>query len=103
MEKKTLMVRSSLNLVPVWYSTGVRKLKIIYTKLQLYSIFNYDLFRFSLKGNPDCACGFECESVFHFFLECQINDHIRNTLFLILQIYGALDINIILYGNEKLN
>jgi hypothetical protein len=50
-------------------------LKIIHTKLQLYSIFNYDLFRFSLKGNPDCACGFECESVFHFFLECQINDH----------------------------
>jgi len=28
--------------------------------------------------------------------------HIRNTLFLILHIYGAIDIDIILYGNENL-
>jgi hypothetical protein len=28
--------------------------------------------------------------------------HIRNTLFLILQIYGAMDIDIILYGNKNL-
>jgi hypothetical protein len=36
------------------------------------------------------------------FLECPINEHIRNTLYLILQIYGAIDIDIILYGNENL-
>ena len=62
-------------------------------------MLNYDLLRFSLKYNPDCACGFEFESVFHFFLECQINEHIRNTLFLILQIYEAIDI---LHGKENL-
>ena len=90
-------------LVPVWYSTGVRKWNIIHTKLRYnYSILNYDLFRFNLKDNPGCACGFECENVIHFFLECPINEHIRNTLFLILQIYGAIDIDIILHGNENL-
>ena len=36
------------------------------------------------------------------FFECPINEHIRNTLFLIRQIYGAIDIDIILYGNENL-
>ena len=56
-------------LVPVWYSTGVRKWNIIHTKLRYnYSILNYDLFRFNLKDNPGCACGFECENVIHFFL-----------------------------------
>jgi hypothetical protein len=43
-----------------------------------------------------------CENEFHFFLECLINELIRNTLCLILQIYGAIDIDIILYGNENL-
>jgi hypothetical protein len=91
------------SLVPVWYSTGVRKWNIIHTKLRYnYGILNYDLFRFNLRDNPGCACGFECENVFHFFLECPINEHIRNTLFLILQIYGAIYIDIILYGNESL-
>ena len=33
---------------------------------------------FNLKDNPGCACGFEYENVFHFFLECPINEHIRN-------------------------
>jgi hypothetical protein len=34
---------------------------------------------------------------------CRINEHIRNTLFLILLIYGALiDIDIILYGSGNL-
>jgi hypothetical protein len=54
------------------------------------------------KDNPGCACGFECKNVIHFFLEYPINEHIRNTLFLILQIYGAIDIDIILHGNEIL-
>jgi hypothetical protein len=40
---------------------------------------------------------------FTFFLECPINEHIRNTLFLILQIYGVIDIDIILHGNENLS
>jgi hypothetical protein len=90
-------------LVPVWYSTGVRKWNIIHTKLRYnYStgILTYDLFRFNLNDKPGCACGFECEKVIHFFLECPINEHIINTLFLILQIYGAIDI--ILHGNENL-
>jgi hypothetical protein len=41
----------------------------------------------------------------HFFLECPINEQIRNTLFLILQIYGAIDIDIdiIVHGNENLS
>jgi hypothetical protein len=45
---------------------------------------------------------FECANVIHFFLECPINEHIRNTLFLILQIYEAIAIDIILHGNENL-
>ena len=68
-----------------------------------YSMLNYDLFRFNLKGNPGCASGFECVIVFHIFLECPINELIRNTLFLILQIYGAIDIDIILMWKRKLN
>jgi hypothetical protein len=100
---KRQLVNKTLVPVPVWYSTGVRKWSIIHTKLRYnYSILNYDLFRFNLKDNPGCACGFECENVFHFFLECLINELIRNTLFLILQIYGAIDIDIILYGKENL-
>ena len=80
-------------LVPVWYSTGVQKWNIIHTNLRYnYSILNYDLDRFNLKDNSGCACGFECENVFHFFLECPIDEHIRNTLFWILQIYRATDI-----------
>jgi len=72
-------------------------MKIIHTKLRYnYSILNYDLYRFNLKNSPGCACGFESENVFNFFLECPIKEHIRNTLFLILQIYGAIDIDIIL-------
>jgi len=59
-------------------------------------------FKFNLKDNPGCACGFECENVIHFFLECPINEHIRNILVLILQIYRAIDIDIILHGNENL-
>ena len=78
--KRQLVIKT---IVPFWYSTGVRKWNIIHTKLRYnYSILNYDLFRFNLKDNP--GCGFECENVFHFFLECPINEHIRNTLFLIL-------------------
>ena len=62
-------------LVPVWYSTGVRKWNIIHTKLHYnYSILNYYLFRFNLKDNPGCACGFQCENVIYFFLECPINE-----------------------------
>jgi hypothetical protein len=80
---------------------------IIHTKLRyIYStgILTYDWFRFNLNDKPGCACGFECEKVINFFLECPINEHIRNTLFLILQIYGAIDIDIdiILHGNENL-
>ena len=67
-----------------------------------YSILNYDLFWLNLNDDHGCACGFECENVFHFFLESPINEHIRKTLFLILQIYGAIDIDIILHGNENL-
>ena len=100
---KRQLVNKTLVPVPVWYSTGVRKWNIIHTKLRYnYSILNYDLFRFNLKDNPGCACGFEYENEFHFFLECLINELIRNTLCLILQIYGAIDIDIILYGNENL-
>jgi hypothetical protein len=29
------------------------------------------------------------------------NEHIRNILFLILQIYGIIDIDIIIHGNEN--
>ena len=84
-------------------STGVRKWNITHTILCYnYSVLNYDLFRFNSKNNPGCACGFECENVFHFFLECPINEHIRNIIFVMLQIYGAIDIDIILYGNENL-
>jgi hypothetical protein len=62
-------------------------LKLVYLGAFLFSIFKE----------------FQCENVFHFFLECPINEHIRNTLFLILQIYGAIiDIDIILYGSENL-
>ena len=39
---------------------------------------------------------------FIIFLKCPINEHIRNTV-LILQIYGAIDIDIILYWKRKLN
>jgi hypothetical protein len=98
-------------LVPVWYSIGVRKWNIIHTKLRYnYSILtsesntcnnqsNLWLLRMNVwtavKISTFCAsvfaCGFECENVIHFFLECPINEHIRNTLFLILQIYGAID------------
>jgi hypothetical protein len=100
---KRQLVNKTLVPVPVWYSTGVRKWSIIHTKLRYnYSILNYDLFRFNLNDNPGCACGFECENEFHFFLECLINELIRKTLFLILQIYGAIDIDIILHGNKNL-
>jgi hypothetical protein len=35
-------------------------------------------------------------------LECSINEQIRNTIFLILQAYGAIDIDIILLVSENL-
>ena len=89
--------------VPGEKHRNIRKWNIIHTKLRHnYSIFNYDLFIFNSKDNSGCACGFECENVFHFFLECPINEHNRNTLFLILQNYVAIDIYMILYGNENL-
>jgi hypothetical protein len=59
------------------------------TKLRYnYNILNYDLFRFNLKNNPGCVCGFECENVFHFFLECSINEQIHFRTLVEYQICG---------------
>ena len=67
-----------------------------------YLCFSYNKDIFINVRTLRCSYLSWCENVFHFFLECPINEHIRNTLYIILQIYGAIDIDIILYGNENL-
>ena len=102
--KNVLLTPDSSSCVPRWYFTGQRKLNIIHTKLRHNnSLLNYDLFRFNLRDNPCCSCGFACENSFHYFLECPIYIQQRHHLFVILQIYGVIDLDVILYGNENLS
>ena len=56
----------------------------------------------TLRVNPGCKCGFQCENSHNFFLECLIYDNIRNNLLFGLQIYGQVNLNMILYGSNDL-
>ena len=99
--KHTLANKFSVNR---WLSHGQRKYSIIHTKLRHdYSGLNYDLYRFNLRDNPGCKCGFQCANSHHYFLECPIYDNIRNNLLLVLQIYGNINLNVILYGSNDLS
>ena len=90
--------------VPLWYSFGQRKYNIIHTKIRYNnSSLNYDLYRCNLRDSPGCACGFNVENAHHFFLKCPLYDHIRHNLLLVLQIYGDIDLSVIIYGNENLS
>ena len=92
------------NVCPLWYSFGQRKFNIIHTKIRYNnSTLNYDLYRCNLRDNPGCLCGFNYENAYHFFLECPFYNNIRRYLFLVLRIYGDIDLNVIIYGNENLS
>ena len=46
---------------------------------------------------------FNCENAFHYFLDCPLYNEIRHNLFLVLRIYGDIDLNVIMYGNGNLS
>ena len=69
-----------------WYSFGQRTFNIIHTKLQHNnSNLNKDLYRFNLKNESRCTCGFECENCYHFLWNIFYNN-IRRNLFVFLAI-----------------
>ena len=74
-----------------------------HTKLRHDKIgLNYDLYRFNLRDNPGCKCGFQCENSQLYFLKCPIYNNLRNNLPLVLQMYGQVNLNVILFGSNYL-
>ena len=46
---------------------------IIHTRLRLnVCALNYYLFKIGCKPSPECLCGFEVESINHYFLHCPV-------------------------------
>jgi hypothetical protein len=50
-------------------------------KLNPLSGLNAGLYRVNLKNDPHCVCGHLFEDAIHFFLECPLYQHDRNSLF----------------------
>ena len=50
-----------------------RYFSIIHTRLRLnVCTLNYYLFKMGIKSSPECLCGFEMESINHYFLHCPL-------------------------------
>jgi len=86
----------------IFKTEGDRRANIILCQLRnLCSNLNFDLFNDHLTDCPSCACSFEYETVFHYFLECPLYNNLRLTLFTSVDNYGNhnhIDTNIFLQG-----
>ena len=67
---------------PVIYDFAIDRFNaIIHTRLRLYACaLNYYLFKIGCRERPACFCGFQTETVKHFFLECPLYSAPRITL-----------------------
>lgn len=59
--------------VPLFYTSGPRKINIILTQLRCSASFlNYDLHKVNIIADPYCRCGCGIEDANHFFLICPL-------------------------------
>ena len=82
--------------VPTYFYVGERRSQILHTRLRLgCSLLNSDLYKNHLRDNDKCICGAP-ETAEHFFFECNIYAHQRNTT--IYQIPYQINTLILLSG-----
>jgi hypothetical protein len=53
--------------------------------------------------NPACDCGYHCENVQHFFMECNRYDRQRRTLFLKVSVVCQPTVQVLLHGDADLS
>ncbi|PJE77717.1 hypothetical protein CI610_03355 [invertebrate metagenome] len=97
-------IENNRDILPIYYLTGNRKLNVLHTRLRhVCSSLNYDLYRVNIINDTTCACGNECENVYHYFFDCILYRRERETLFDNLSRYCNVTLNVILWGSPKLS
>ena len=89
-----------------YYYLGRRKVNSILSSMRMgCSSLNFDLYRNQLVNSATCQCGTSEETVFHFFLECNLYLVQRNNLFEELSDLRnlTLNINTLLHGSTSAN
>ncbi len=90
---------------PSYFNCGNRRSNIIHTRLRHNcSSLNSDLFRVNLSESLSCTCTSSCENSFHYFLECNLYNQFRRTLFSdIIKFGGQPSLDTILLGDPNLS
>ena len=72
--KKALLVIFNFPTSPTLYNFSLNRYSSIsHTRIRLDAcLLNYYLFRIGCKSSPKCVCGFEVETINHYFLHCPI-------------------------------
>ena len=90
--------------VPPYYIYGDRYLSLMHSRIRNNcSNLSNNLYLNHLRMNPLCSCNQEIENAEHFFLCCLKYANERLRLFHESREYHPLNINLILFGDERLS
>ena len=112
--KKALLVIFNFPTTPTIYNFSLdRYSSISHTRIRLDAcLLNYYLFRIGCKSSPKCVCGFEVETINHYFLHCPIFAATRLKLlnsaaYILADEWFAMSdlqkINLFLFGSSQLS
>ena len=91
-------------IIPKYYIQGNRWLSIHHARLRNQcSNLNKDLFDNHLKLSSACDCGSDVEDAEYYFFKCSIFTGQHTALFRSTRQFHPLNINMLLYGSERLS
>jgi hypothetical protein len=87
------------------YGEGSRKFNILHTRLQHQcSSLKADLIKIHVVHDPKWSCGSPIEDAIHYFLECQLYNNQRISLFNdLINMNIEINIETLLFGNDTYN
>lgn len=103
-----LKQKYAINKPPAWYLHGNRKFNILLCRLRnKCSILKSDLFRCNLVDSEACVCGYQTESVYHYFFQCPIYVMQREQLMRSMSNIGLsvniINLNLLLCGSSNMS
>ena len=90
--------------VPKYYIQGDRRSSVYHARLRNNcSNLNHDLFINHLKPNSFCDCGNDVEDAEHYFFRCERYVEQRLVLFHSTRPFHPLNLNMLLFGSDRLS
>ena len=103
---KVMQRQISYHSIPKYYHLADRKMEIVLNKMRLgFCNLNYDLFSKGCIPSARCHCGYESETLHHYYLECP--SHIAHRQLLLREISNIIPTgtpithNLLIAGNVQ--